>query len=117
MEAGIVSDQKRGGVYSELKKRILLGTLTADQGSIIRFAGALSKSDEPDPQLVLLLGVALARGHHLQDGQNIRTIARLVRQNPSSYDAIISILARSRTGVGPRQPAGRSTVGTRGGSL
>jgi len=83
LEAGIVADQKRGGVYSELKKRILLGTLTGDQGSIIRLAGALSKSDEPDPQLVLLLGVALARGHQLQDGQNmLRTIAHLVRQSP-----------------------------------
>ena len=83
MEAGIVADQKRGGVYSELKKRILLGTLTSDQGAILQFAGALSKSDEPDPQLVLLLGVALAQGHQLQDGQNmLRMMKRLVRQNP-----------------------------------
>ena len=83
LEAGIVADQKRGGEYSELKKRILLGTLTGDQGSISRFAGALSESDEPDPQLVLLLGVALAQGNKLQDGQNmLRTIARLVHQNP-----------------------------------
>ena len=83
LEAGIVADQKRGGVYSELKKRILLGTLTSDQGAILQFAGALSKSDEPDPQLVLLLGVALAQGHQLQDGQNmLRMMKRLVRQNP-----------------------------------
>ncbi len=83
LEAGVVADQKRGDVYSEVKKRILLGTLTGDQRSIIRFAGTFSKSDEPDPQLLLLLGVALARGHQLQDAQNmLRTIARLVRQNP-----------------------------------
>jgi tetratricopeptide (TPR) repeat protein/predicted Ser/Thr protein kinase len=83
LEAGIVADQKRGGVYSELKKRILLGTLTGDQGAILRFASALSKTDEPDPQLVLLLGVAFAQGHQLQDGQNmLRIMKRLVHQNP-----------------------------------
>src|SRR5262249_11271283 len=82
LRAGITSDQKKGNKFSEFKKRILLATLTVDEGAFTRLANTLAQSEEPDPELVLLLGVALARAHRLDHADNmLRVLGRLVQQN------------------------------------
>jgi serine/threonine protein kinase/tetratricopeptide (TPR) repeat protein len=106
LEAGIITDEKSGSMYSAASKWILLATLDGRQEPTRLLARAIPKDGETDPRLVLLLGMTLARRRQLADAQNmLRTMEHLAQQNPVPTVIAFEYVLRAELALARAAPA------------